>query len=136
MDQTYQDISNALAPYFDGFYQGDIGALKRIFHANAHLYTASDGPLQDDPMDAVYARVEGRTPPAADRQKRLDKILSIDKSGPESALAKVQIAIGEKLFTDYLSMLLIDGRWQIISKTYTYVPIAVEVEDAASEAAE
>ena len=136
MDQTYNEISQALAPYFDGFYQGDVETLKRIFHANAHLYSAGDGPLQDDPMDAVYARVAGRTPPAANRQKRLDSILSIDKSGPESALVKVQIAIGEKLFTDYLSLLRIGGRWQIISKTYTYVPIELEVEDAASEAAE
>ena len=65
MDQTYNEISQALAPYFDGFYQGDVETLKRIFHANAHLYSASDGPLQDDPMDAVYARVSSRTPPAA-----------------------------------------------------------------------
>ena len=136
MDHTYHEISQALQPYFDGFYQGDVETLKRIFHPAAHLYSASDGPLQDDPMEAVYTRVAGRAAPAANRQKRLDRILSIDKSGPESALVKLQIAIGEKLFTDYLSLLCIDGRWQIISKTYTYVPIAVEVEDAASEAAE
>ncbi len=85
-------------------------------------------------MDAVYARVTGRRPPAADNQKRLDRVLSIDKSGPEAALAKVQIAIGPKLFTDYLNLLRIDGRWQIISKIYSYVPIAVET--AQSEAAE
>ncbi len=45
-------------------------------------------------MDVVYARVAGRTPPAAANQKRRDRVLSIDKSGPEAALAKVQIAIG------------------------------------------
>lgn len=134
MDRSYQDIVEALQPYFDGFYEGDIATLKKIFHKNAHLYTASDGPLQDDPMDAVYDRVAKRTPPAASRQKRLDKILSIDKSGPESALVKVQIAIGTKLFTDYLSMLKLDGRWQIISKTYTYVPIAVAVESEQDSA--
>ncbi len=46
----------------------------------------------------------------------------------------MQIAIGPKLFTDYLNLLQIDGRWQIISKIYSYVPIAVET--AQSEAAE
>ncbi len=136
MDKSYDEIAEALRAYFDGFYEGDVEALKRIFHPNAHLYSATDGPLQDDPMDAVYARVGARTPPAAGRQKRLDRILSIDRSGPESALAKVQIAIGRKLFTDYLSLLKLDGRWQIISKTYTYVPIAVAVEEAATAAAE
>ncbi len=65
---------------------------------------------------------------------RLDAVLSIDKAGPEAALAKVQIAIGPKLFTDYLNILHIDGRWQIVSKIYSYVPIAVETE--RSQAAE
>lgn len=136
MDQTYNEISEALAPYFDGFYHCDVATLQRIFHPSAHLYSAADGPLQDDPMDAVYDRVSGRASPASGRHKRIDRILSIHKSGPESALATVQIGIGEKLFTDYLSLLRIDGRWQIISKTYTYVPIEIEVEDAISEAAE
>lgn len=136
MDDTYREITEAMRPYFDGFYQGDIATLKKIFHGNAHLYTAADGPLQDDPMEAVYERVANRVAPAAKGEKRHDKILSIDKSGPESALVKVQIAIGTKLFTDYLSLLRIDGRWQIISKTYTYVPIEVEVEQGVTQAAE
>ena len=92
--------------------------------------SATDGPLADDDMDTVYARVAGRTSPAAANQKRLDRVLSIDRSGPESALAKVQIAIGAKLFTDYLNLLQIDGRWRIVSKLYTYVPIEVDTEVA------
>ena len=136
MDTAYDEISTTLANYFDGFYEGDIEALKSIFHPACHLYAATDGALQDDPMEAVYARVAGREAPAKSGQKRQDCILSIDKSGAESALARVQIAIGAKLFTDYLSLLKLDGRWQIISKTYTYSPIAVEVEDGVAAAAE
>lgn len=126
MDGTYGAIIAALDDYFDGFYEGDVDRLKQVFDPAAHLYSATDGPLQDDPMEAVYERVRGRTPPAANRQKRVDRILMIDVAGPESALAKVQLAIGPKLFTDYLTMLRRDGRWRIISKTYTYVPIEVE----------
>ncbi len=136
MNPTYNEISTALAAYFDGFYEGDIDKLKSIFHPACHLFTATDGPLQDDDMETVYARVAGRDAPAKSGQKRQDHILSIDKSGAESALARVQIAIGPKLFTDYLSLLKIDGRWQIISKTYTYVPIAVESEQGVPAAAE
>ena len=134
MDRSFDEIARALDAYFDGFYDGDVGKLERIFHPNAHLYSAADGPLMDDPMDAVYARVRDRTPPASRRQRREDRILTIDRSGPEAALAKVQLAIGEKLFTDYLTLLKIDGRWQIISKTYTYVPVAIEVEAGATAA--
>lgn len=134
MDTSFDEIARALDAYFDGFYEGDIEKLEQIFHSGAHLYSAADGPLQDDPMEAVYARVRGRTPPAARHQKRQDRILMIDRAGSESALAKVQLAIGAKLFTDYLTLLRLDGRWRIISKTYTYVPIAVEVEQGAAAA--
>ena len=134
MDTSYAEIENVLRDYFDGFYASDVDKLKSVFHPNCHLLSATGGPLADDDMDAVYARVAGRTPPAAENQKRLDRVLSIDKAGPEAALAKVQIAIGPKLFTDYLNLLQIDGRWQVISKIYSYVPIAVET--AQSEAAE
>jgi hypothetical protein len=37
------------------------------------------------------------------------------------------------MFTDYLNFLKIDGRWQIISKVYTYVLLA---EAEAAQAAE
>ena len=134
MDTSYAEIEKVLRDYFDGFYASDVDKLKGVFHPNCHLLSATGGPLADDDMDAVYTRVSGRTPPAAVNQKRLDRVLSIDKAGPEAALAKVQIAIGPKLFTDYLNLLQIDGRWQIISKIYSYVPI--EVETAQSEAAE
>ena len=134
MDASYGEIVELLQDYFDGFYASDVDRLKGVFHPNCHLMSATDGPLADDDMDAVYARVAGRRAPAADNQKRLDRVLSIDKAGPEAALAKVQIAIGPKLFTDYLNILRIDGRWQIVSKIYSYVPIAVETE--RSQAAE
>ncbi len=134
MDTSYAEIMKVLQDYFDGFYASDVEKLKGGFHPNCHLMSATAGPLADDGMDAVYARVAGRRAPAADHQKRLDAVLSIDKAGPEAALAKVQIAIGPRLYTDYLNLLQIDGRWQIISKIYTYVPI--EVETAQSQAAE
>lgn len=134
MDTSYTEIVKVLQDYFDGFYASDVDKLKRVFHPNCHLISATGGPLLNDPMDAVYARVAGRTPPAAENQKRLDRVLSIDKSGPEAALAKVQIAIGPKLYTDYLNFLRIDGRWQIVSKIYSHVPLAVETTQ--SQAAE
>ena len=130
MDASYNEIAKVLQDYFDGFYTSDVAKLQGVFHPACHLYSAADGPLADDDMDAVYDRVANRTPPAAENQKRLDRVLSIDRSGPESALAKVQIAIGPRLYTDYLVLLQIDGRWQIISKTYTHVPIAVEKDHA------
>lgn len=135
MHNPFDEIARALQAYFDGFHEGDVDRLEQIFAPDAHLYSAASGALQDDPMEVVYARVRARRSPAAERQKRQDRIITIDLAGPEMALAKVQLAIGPKLFTDHLSLLKLDGRWRIISKTYTYVPIEVEVEPDAVVAA-
>ncbi|HJM93667.1 MAG: nuclear transport factor 2 family protein [Alphaproteobacteria bacterium] len=132
MDSNYDEITRAMQAYFDGFYNGDVEMLKTIFHPCCHLITASDGPLQDDDMETVYARVAGRPSGASEGYRRKDRILSIDKSGPECALVTVNIAIGPKMFTDYLNFLKIDGRWQIVSKVFTYVPLA----EAHAQAAE
>ena len=132
MHAAFDEIAKALQAYFDGFYEGDVAKLEQIFAPTTHLYSAADGPLQDDPMEAVYARVRARKAPASERQKRQDRIITIDFAGPEMALAKVQLAIGPKLFTDHLSLLRLDGRWRIVSKTYTYVPIEVEAGATAA----
>ena len=42
----------------------------------------------------------------------------IELAGPVTALARVQCSIGPKLFTDFLSLIHVDGRWQIISKVF------------------
>ena len=52
----------------------------------------------------------------------VDGIITIDQSGPECAFAKVMIALGENRYTDYLTLLKLDGRWQVIGKTFTAVP--------------
>ena len=123
MSHAYAEIAAAITDYFDGFHHGDVARLKRVFHPNCHLYGGTGGPLADEPMDVVYARVMRREPPAARGQVRHDRILTIDLSGPETALVKLQIAIGPRLYTDYLSLLKLDDRWRIVAKVYTWVPI-------------
>ncbi len=133
MRAAYSEIVSALDLFFDGFYEGDIEKLKRIFHPNCHLFSAADGPLEDDDMLAVYDLLENRLSPKDRNQPRYDRIISIDISRPEAALAKVQIAYGDRFFTDYLSLLKVDGRWQIITKTFTYVLLEIATARLAAE---
>lgn len=37
-----------------------------------------------------------------------------------TALARVECAIGPKFFTDLLTFIKLDGRWQIIAKVFHY----------------
>ena len=38
--------------------------------------------------------------------------------GPVTALAKVQCSIGANHFTDLLTLIFVDGRWQVIAKVF------------------
>jgi hypothetical protein len=131
MDKSYEDIAGALTDYFDGFYACDVDTLKNVFHPACHLYSATNGDLVDNDMENVYRRLAERESPASRGDARIDRILSIDKSDDGTALVKLQIAIGDKLFTDFLSLIHLDDRWQIISKTYTWVARAAEQAEAA-----
>ena len=133
MQTEYAEIAKSLQLYFDGCYNGDVATLKRVFHPACHLYNASAGSLADDDMETVYARVAGRAAPAKNGEARRDVILGIDVSGPVSALARVQIAIGPRLFTDYLNLLKIDGEWRIIAKVFSWVELPAAVQARAAE---
>jgi hypothetical protein len=62
--------------------------------------------------------VEGRKSAKANGSERRDRIVSIDFSGPGTAFAKVECQIPPRYFTDYLTLLKTDGRWQVISKSF------------------
>ena len=47
-----------------------------------------------------------------------ERILSVDITGPNTALVKLNCAIAPRFFTDYLSLIKLDGRWQVINKTF------------------
>ena len=117
-DQEFAAITALLRDYFDGLYDGDLEKFGRIFHANAHLY-ASDGAALTDMSRAEYFElIAGRASPRAQNLKRYDRIASIHKSGPDTALATVNCAMPPRYFTDYLSLLKTAAGWQIISKTF------------------
>ena len=123
INQDYQEIADALRNYFDGFYEGDVGKLRKIFHPNCHLYSAPAGSLADSDIETVYGRVSNRENPGDRNDQRFDEIVTIDKSGLEIAFVKLHIAVAPNYYTDYLTLLKIKGSWQIITKTYTGVPL-------------
>lgn len=133
MQTEYAEIAQALSLYFDGFYDGNLAELRRVFHPVCHLSHANGGKLAHDDMETVYARVAGRASPAKNGEVRRDAILGIDVSSPVSALARVQIAIGPRLFTDYLNFLKIDGEWRIIAKVFSWVDLPAAAQQRAAE---
>lgn len=119
-------VTALLRDYFDGLYFSDTQRLKRVFHPQAVYATATEGTPLILRMDEYFPVVDKRPAPASRGDARSDRIVSIDFVGPVTALTKVQCAIKPKHFTDLLTLIQVDGRWQIISKVFHY-----EVEAAA-----
>ncbi|MGE0503421.1 MAG: nuclear transport factor 2 family protein [Rhizobiaceae bacterium] len=125
LGQNYAEVVDTVATYFDGLYNCDVAALAQVFHPGSHLASVTEGPLLQMDLPSYLAVVAKRESPASRKEVRSDRIVSIEFAGPTTAFARVKCSIGPKLFTDLLSLILVDGRWQIISKVYHFDPIKV-----------
>jgi hypothetical protein len=107
-----------LQTYFDGLYEGDTTKLGRVFHNVAHLFSVDDGKLGDMSRDQWFTMVRGRPSAQSRDLPRRDWVVQIDRSGPNTAFAKVQCQIPPRYFTDYLTLAKLADGWKIVSKTY------------------
>ena len=64
--------------------------------------------------------VAARPSPADSGESRCDVIESIEFAGPAHAFARVRCVIGDKHFTDLLTLVIDEGRWQILSKVFHF----------------
>ena len=120
MDTNFAAVAAVLGRYFDGLYHSDTALLRSVFHAKAHYVCATDGTLTYLDMDEYFPIVDQRPSPASRNEVRADRIVAIEFAGPVTALARVECAIGPKFFTDLLSLVFVEGRWQIISKVFHF----------------
>ena len=117
-DASIADITAVLTDYFDGLYDGDLEKFARVFHEAWHLYFTDGKTVTDWPRATYFEVIGGRPSPASQGLERFDRILSIHKSGPDTALATVNCAVPPRYFTDYLTLVNTDQGWRIISKTF------------------
>jgi Putative lumazine-binding len=111
-------IEAVVKTYLDGLYEGDADKIASAFHPTSALTGMTDGELVITPRDKWLAAVRSRPSPEKSGLTRHDHVLTIDQPGPTMAFVKVQCAIPPKFFTDQLSLLKIDGRWQIAQKVF------------------
>jgi hypothetical protein len=127
LNAEFAAIAAVLQDYFDGLYHSDTQRLRRVFHPRALYASASDGTLLALGMDDYFPIVDKRPSPASRGDARTDSILAIEFAGPVTALARVQCSILPKHFIDLLTLVKLEGRWQVIAKVFHY-----ELELAAS----
>jgi hypothetical protein len=118
MSDERRAIQEAVQTYFDGLYEGDTEKLARVFHPTSALTGDVNGKLTIVPRDQWLEVVKNRPSPKSQNLSRHDEILQIDIADPTTAFVKTKCAIPPRFFTDYLSFLKLDGRWQVAQKVY------------------
>lgn len=113
-------IQDVLARYFDGLYEADSAKLATVFHPDARYVCATDSPLVQLSMGQYFNIVDTRVSPSVTGDERQDEVVSIEMAGPSTAAARVHCVLGPKYFTDLLTLIHVEGRWQIISKVFHY----------------
>jgi hypothetical protein len=117
---AFDEVVQVLGEYFDGLHHSDTARLRRVFHPQAHYFCATDGTLLHLDMETYFPIVDKRPSPASQGHARADRILSIEFAGPVTAFARLECAIPPKSFIDLLTLVKLEGRWQIVSKVFHY----------------
>ncbi|MCA0272653.1 MAG: nuclear transport factor 2 family protein [Proteobacteria bacterium] len=118
----FEAVAGVIADYFDGLHHSDTGRLRSVFHPKAQYVSATDGTLLYRTVEEYLPVVDARPSPASRGEARADRILSIEFAGPFTARATLNCAIGDKFFTDWLTFIKVDDRWQVISKVFHHEP--------------
>jgi hypothetical protein len=112
-------IEGVIQAYLDGLYENDADKIASAFHPTSALTSVTDeGELTILPRDRWLEKVRTRPSPKQQGLSRHDEVLAIDLVSPTMAYVKLKCAIPPRFFTDQLSLLKIDGRWQIAQKVF------------------
>lgn len=101
--------------YLKGHATGDGEYFRKAFHADAKIQGIRDGKLVTRTREEFAAGASGR--PAEDEAQRKRRIVSVDVVG-DAAYAKIDLDYPKVHFTDYMTLLKVDGEWKIMSKVY------------------
>ncbi len=117
---SYQDdydaIIDLLNTYFAGLYEGDVDALRNIFHDDAWLKGNDYRKTRDEWLEAVA----NRPVPSVEGMEYNFNIQSLEIVG-DQAMAKVNVPLLAAHFIDFLGLLNEEGEWKIVNKMFTII---------------
>ena len=105
-----------LENYFKGHALGDGAHMRKAFHPDAKICSNNrEGKLACMTAEDFAGRFTSG--PAADESKRKRTIESLEVTG-DTAIAKLVLDYPTAKFTDYMSLMKVDGEWRIMNKIY------------------
>jgi len=108
-----------LENYLKGHATGDGEYFKKAFHTEGNMIWIRDGKYTTRSFAEYIAGASGKPP--ADEAQRKRRIGTVEVVG-NAAVATIILDYPSVRFTDYMTLLKIDGEWKIVSKTFFAEP--------------
>lgn len=108
-----------LDDYIKGHETGKGDFMRKAFFADAKIMAFRDGKLVNLTLEEFASRFTGQ--PAADESQRRRRIDSVEITG-NAGIGKITLEYPTVTFTDYMSLLKIDGNWKIVNKVFHAEP--------------
>ena len=110
-------IRTAIDYYVEGIRNGDVEILKRGFHPQAVMCGYLGDSVLATPIQGLYDWVNATPAPSKTGQLFSCTIKSIEITGRVAA-AKMSEQWPDGAFTDYFTLLKVEGTWWLVSKTF------------------
>lgn len=114
MITDYQEIKNVVMQYVNGCSNGDVELTKKAFHKDAVMYGYLNGDLSAGSIGNLYAAIDALGADAATKAE-VDVVQLVGTA----AIVRVVLSDWHGLsFTDFHSLVKIDGKWTIVAKIF------------------
>jgi hypothetical protein len=108
-------VRGVVETYLHGLKYNDVASLRKAFAPDAKLYfVKKDGSLGQLTQEQWYKGFEAS---AGKEEEGELAVVSVDVTG-NAASAKVREEYPTSVYTDYVSLLKIDGGWKIVNKIF------------------
>ena len=111
-------VKAALGHYLKGQATGDVAQFKAVFHPESKLFFTKEGKLTTktsaEYIDGIAAKGAMKAADEADRKRWIE---DVHVTG-DAAIARIVLDYPNARFTDYMSLLKVDGTWMIVNKTF------------------
>ncbi|MHC5350645.1 nuclear transport factor 2 family protein [Pseudomonas sp. A46] len=114
---AHNAIRQLVRDYVEGMVRADESLLRLAFHPNARIIGRFQALPEWLTLDDFVDAIRDRGPVLAPEQSPFWQIVSQDVTD-ETAMVKVLDDYAGLRFTDYLSLMVLDGRWRIVSKLF------------------
>lgn len=114
MITDYQEIKDVVMQYVNGCATGDVELAKKAFHKDAIMYGYLNGELSAGSIENLYGAIRGFGADA-ETKAEVDIVELVDTA----AVVRVVLENWHGLsFTDFHSVVKIDGKWTIVAKIF------------------